>query len=66
MTPLTKEQAEALAEKLTFVAKQCEDKAATAYDEHRPNTAMGMFGAQSVLTEIAEQIRDGTFIEVQP
>lgn len=60
MTPLTKEQAEALADRIEARAARM----TCANDEHGI-VQLGHIVADSVLTMLATEIRDGTFIEVR-
>ena len=59
MTPLTKEQAEALADRIEARAKQVRKSGVT-----RMTHALADWSAIT-LDKLATEIRDGTFIEVQ-
>ena len=60
MTPLTKEQAEALAERIKARAERM-----TCSNNEHGIVQLGYIVADSVLVMLADEIRAGTFIEVQ-
>ncbi|CAB4137195.1 hypothetical protein UFOVP319_14 [uncultured Caudovirales phage] len=66
MTPLTKEQADALAEKFRRMAVECRAKMFVELQNCDHKTAYGLQGVATFLDALATEIRNGTFIEVQP
>ncbi len=65
MTPLTKEQAEALADRIEARAEGVSVHADAAYQVGQMIVMAQHLQRAEVLFDLATEIRDGTFIEVQ-
>jgi hypothetical protein len=66
MTPLTKEQAEALARVFDERVRRAEINGEFAEDDRNPEAALCYRAIAVELDDISHEIRNGTFIEVQP